>query len=169
MWQKCSIWGFENGHYHAGNYNLRFFPTNILWENWWNEDHHRIDPGLLVLNLFFTIQSEDDDCQYTDWYHMKCFFKVRLPKTAAAFDGFANLRYADQQLLKLQLGECSYRPYLIRSHSNSLCNFWMNQISLSCTGFKKSCSRENRRVKYCSSLLIYNCEQNTWILRLIQK
>ncbi|KAG4065356.1 hypothetical protein HA402_012301 [Bradysia odoriphaga] len=57
-----------------------------------------------AVKIAIMMQSEDDDCQYADWYHMKCFFKIRLPKTEAAFDGFAILRYADQQLIKVQLG-----------------------------------------------------------------
>lgn len=38
------------------------------------------------------------------WYHRECFFEVRLPPTEAAFDGFAQLRYAHQMAMKEDLG-----------------------------------------------------------------
>lgn len=50
------------------------------------------------------LQSDDDDCQYPEWYHQGCFFKTRLPPTEAAFDGFALLRYMDQLAIRDDLG-----------------------------------------------------------------
>lgn len=64
------------------------------------------------LNDFIFIKSNDEDCHYPDWYHMKCFFKFRLPQTEAAFDGFAKLRYADQLALKVHLGW--NKPFVVR-------------------------------------------------------
>lgn len=61
------------------------------------------------------LQSEEDDCQYPDWYHQKCFFQTHLPKTEAAFDGFANLRYSDQLGIKERLGKI--KSNLIHIHS----------------------------------------------------
>lgn len=41
------------------------------------------------------------------WYHQQCFFKIRQPASFAAFDGFANLRYAHQVAMKKNLGQFS--------------------------------------------------------------
>lgn len=57
----------------------------------------------MTKNVHF--QSEEDDCTYPEWYHQKCFFKTHLPKTEAVFCGFAKLRYADQLIIKKQLGK----------------------------------------------------------------
>ncbi|XP_031628011.1 poly [ADP-ribose] polymerase-like isoform X2 [Contarinia nasturtii] len=56
------------------------------------------------LNIAILMQSEDDDCQYADWFHQKCFFTIRMPKSPKFFDGFAKIRYADQIAIKKQLG-----------------------------------------------------------------
>lgn len=56
------------------------------------------------LSLFFFSQSDDEDCQYPQWYHQSCFFKTRLPSTEAALDGFALLRYSDQLTIRDELG-----------------------------------------------------------------
>ncbi|XP_031626910.1 poly [ADP-ribose] polymerase-like [Contarinia nasturtii] len=56
------------------------------------------------LEMAIMIQSNEDDCQLPQFYHMKCFFKTCLPRTEAAFDGYANLRFADQLAIKVHLG-----------------------------------------------------------------
>lgn len=56
------------------------------------------------INKIRFFQSDEDDCEYPDWYHQKCFFQTHLPRTEAAFDGYTNLRYADQLAIRVQLG-----------------------------------------------------------------
>lgn len=42
----------------------------------------------------------NDEC-----YHVNCFFEIHHPHTAAAFDGFAELRETDRLTIREHLGE----------------------------------------------------------------
>lgn len=67
-------------------------------------EFHNVTKFCFSLPLSLTFQSDDEDCQYPQWYHQSCFFKTRLPQTEAAFDGFALLRYTDQLTIRDELG-----------------------------------------------------------------
>ncbi|KAJ6649063.1 Poly [ADP-ribose] polymerase [Pseudolycoriella hygida] len=68
------------------------------------------------LQIGIMMQSDDEDCQYPQWYHQACFFKTRLPRTEAAFDGFALLRYTDQLSIRDILGTIEWET----AHDNEV-------------------------------------------------
>ncbi|XP_055300035.1 poly [ADP-ribose] polymerase-like [Sitodiplosis mosellana] len=110
------------------------------------------------LQMAIMIQSDDDDCCIPRWYHVKCFFKTCLPRTEAAFDGFAKLRYADQLTIKEHLGtlEVNHDIEIVQTQSG-FCIEFTRRGQVSCA----KCQNKIKKGEIRIMNVVHDENQNT--------